>query len=188
MNEIVRNPLKLNARQFEDMARKGAFATVGRVELRRGMIALMSPVYRPHARLLRQMLLAWIDVLGARDDGLTVDPGVSVRLADEFQPTADLVVWSQGVAAADAEGPVPADLVRIVIEVADTSVDDDLGEKMIDYARAGVPEYWVADVKGRVLFIHTGPAPEGYAKRQVVPFGQLAMSPTLGLRVETGGL
>jgi Uma2 family endonuclease len=188
MNEVVRNPLKINARQFEDMARKGAFATVGRVELRRGMMTLMSPVYRPHARLLRQLLLAWIEALRGREDGLTVDPEVSVRLGEDFQPTADLVVWDQKEVQDHAEGPVPSDLVRAVIEVADTSVDDDLGDKLAEYALAGVVEYWVADVKRRVLFIHTLPGLEGYGTRVEVPFGQAVTSPTLGLTVETSGL
>lgn len=187
MNEVVRNPLKVNARQFEDMARKGAFATVGRVELRRGMMTLMSPVYRPHARVMRDLLLAWVETLKAAQSRLTIDPEVSVRLGEDGMPTADSVVWDPG-AAPELEGPIPVAAVRIVVEVADASLADDLGEKMVDYARAGVPEYWVADVKGRALHVHAGPGPEGYATRVEVPFGQPVTSPTLGLTVDTAGL
>jgi len=188
MNEVVRNPLKITARQFEDMARKGAFATVGRVELRRGMMTLMGPLYRPHARLLRQLLLAWVKAMEASGSSLIVDPEVSVRLSGDGMPTADLVVWDPAAADDNGEGPVPVLAARVVIEVADTSITDDLGEKMQDYAAAGVPEYWVADVQGRALHVHTEPMPEGYKTRVVIPFGQAVVSPTLGLTVETGGL
>jgi Uma2 family endonuclease len=188
MNEVVRTPLKITARQFEDMARKGAFATVGRVELRQGMMTLMSPVYRPHARLLRQMLLALLEAIARSPSALAVDPELSVRFAGDFMPTADLVVWDQSAVSGNDDGPVPESAARIVVEVADSSLSDDLGDKLLDYARAGLAEYWVADVKARVLFVHTGPGPEGYSQREVVRFGDPIVSPTTGLTVETGAL
>ena len=38
-----------------------------------------------------------------------------------------------------------------MIEVADSSLADDLGAKLEQYARAGIPRYWVVDVVGRTL-------------------------------------
>ena len=52
-------------------------------------------------------------------------------------------------------------LPRLVIEVSDTTLAKDLGYKRRDYARFGVPEYWVADVVGRVLHVFRGPVSTG---------------------------
>lgn len=52
--------------------------------------------------------------------------------------------------------PGPGD-VGLIIEIAETSLPRDLGERCEQYARALVPVYWVADVSGRRIVIHEGP-------------------------------
>ena len=48
------------------------------------------------------------------------------------------------------------------IEIADSSLAFDLKRKSAVYARASVPEYWVLDVKKRVLVVHRSPTRGGY--------------------------
>ncbi|WP_353205455.1 Uma2 family endonuclease, partial [Sphingomonas sp.] len=69
-------------------------------------------------------------------------------------------------------GPVPPDRFVLIVEIAVTTLSTDLGEKLAEYARAGIPEYWVVDVPAKVT--HRMLAPEGdlYAERTVVPFDQ----------------
>lgn len=50
----------------------------------------------------------------------------------------------------------------IVVEVADTTVRGDLTIKRDLYARAGVPEYWVLNLKSRKLIVHRGLAEGRY--------------------------
>lgn len=188
MNEVVRTPLKITARQFEDMARKGAFSTVGRVELRGGMITLMSPVYLRHSTVTNHLFLAIWDAVRLAGAVFKVNSELSVDFGGSFVPTTDIVVWDPAQMGSAEDGPLVASAVRIAVEVADSSLSDDLGDKLLDYARSGLAEYWVADVKARVLFVHAGPGPEGYAKREVVRFGDPVTSPTTGLTVETGAL
>jgi Uma2 family endonuclease len=45
----------------------------------------------------------------------------------------------------------------LVVEVADASLRFDRREKGSLYARAGVPEYWIVNLIGRVLEIHRDP-------------------------------
>lgn len=42
---------------------------------------------------------------------------------------------------------------KIVIEVADTTLDSDLDQKKHLYADLGIPEYWVVDAKSAQVFI-----------------------------------
>ena len=79
--------------------------------------------------------------------------------------------------------------LRGVIEVADATLRNDLGRKRRIYAREGVPEYWVVDVKKGV--IHQMWAPEGdtYAERREVAFGErIEAVAVAGLVIETDGL
>lgn len=68
----------------------------------------------------------------------------------EAQPDASYYVGERvqlaptGSSVVDLENNQPPDLA---IEVADTSLSDDLGEKRILYEDLGVTEYWVVDVK-----------------------------------------
>ncbi len=53
----------------------------------------------------------------------------------------------------------------LVIEVSDTTVAFDLSRKVAMYARAGVREYWVADLVRRMLIVHR--EPDGTQYRQI---------------------
>ncbi len=44
--------------------------------------------------------------------------------------------------------------LTLLIEVSDTTLRHDSSRKRDLYARAGVPEYWVLDIKGRRLLVH----------------------------------
>ncbi len=187
MNAPVRNEARFDRAQFEKMARAGVFGR-DRVELRRGRIALMSPKHVPHASVQASLMFALRDAVQSarRDWGVLSE--VSVDFAADFQPMPDIVVWDPQAAPPDVDGPIPAAAVRLVVEVADASLTDDLGEKLEDYARAGVAEYWVADVKGRLILRHAGPSETGFARREPVLFGQPAAWLTHDLSVDTGRL
>lgn len=53
-------------------------------------------------------------------------------------------------------------MALLIVEVADSSLRRDLGRKARAYARAGIADYWVADVRRRVLHVHRDPAGDGY--------------------------
>lgn len=50
-------------------------------------------------------------------------------------------------------------VARLVVEIADSSLDTDLTVKAELYAVAGIPEYWVVDVENQVLHVLRDPAP-----------------------------
>ncbi len=51
---------------------------------------------------------------------------------------------------------------QLVVEVANTSHRRDR-DKLVDYARAGVPEYWIVDVISEVVVVHRDPGGDVYA-------------------------
>jgi Uma2 family endonuclease len=62
----------------------------------------------------------------------------------------------------------------LAVEVADTSLATDRGEKAQLYAAAGIADYWVVDLNNRLLIVHRDPqsdpaSPSGASYRMVTP-------------------
>ena len=118
---------------------------------------------RPHVSALG-FLTAWaIRVFG---EGL-VNTEAPIDVGPEDYPTnepePDLIVLNgEPKNFVSGGNPRPADL-RLVVEVADTSLQFDLTTKAALYARAGIVEYWVLDVAGRRLIVHRDPQQGGYS-------------------------
>jgi hypothetical protein len=90
--------------------------------------------------------------------------------------------------------------IAILIEVAETSLDRDRGEKLLAYARSGVPVYGIVNLVDRRIEINTGPTSAGYQNRAIlssiehVPViiaekeaGRIAVSDILPRTGSTGG-
>ncbi|PSB14879.1 hypothetical protein C7B61_04155 [filamentous cyanobacterium CCP1] len=73
-----------------------------------------------------------------RRSGMEAQPDVSFYIGE----TADAVPWGTGIV--DLEQYPPPTLV---IEVANTSLLDDKGNKRLLYEELGVSEYWIVDVQ-----------------------------------------
>ena len=55
----------------------------------------------------------------------------------------------------------------LLVEVSESSLDEDRGDKAGLYARAGVPDYWIVNLVSRALEVRREPAPSAAA-----PFGR----------------
>ncbi len=90
-----------------------------------------------------------------------------VRIPDFDEPEPDLAIVRGTREEYADHHPEPAD-VGLLIEVADTTLDRDRGEKQRAYARGGVPVYWLVNLVDRQLEIYTEPGPEGYRGHRVL--------------------
>lgn len=126
------------------------------IELIRGVILQMSPQNVPHSAAI-QRLNRWLQpALHGRADVRVQLPFVA---GDDSLPEPDLAI----VDPATADGVEHPDRAFLLIEVANTSLAFDRGEKAELYARAGVPEYWVVNLVDRVIERHTQPIAGAYA-------------------------
>ena len=73
----------------------------------------------------------------------------------------------------------------LLVEVADSSLAYDCGPKLALYARHGVPEVWIVDLRGRTVDVCRQPGPAGYAEQRLVVTGEVtpALVPTLRIDV-----
>jgi Uma2 family endonuclease len=176
---------RLRVEDFLLLDRSGAFGGNRRTELIEGDIYYMNAQYRPHARIKAKLYDEIRDWVRASGSALTVMIETTVAMPPHNAPEPDLILTSEP----DGDGPIPVGSVTLLIEIADTTLKDDLGIKAMTYAAQGVPEYWVADVNGRVIHQMWLPSEGGYAEQRVVGFGDAVVAETLAaLRVDTGGL
>jgi Uma2 family endonuclease len=102
-----------------------------------------------------------------------VNQEAAIDVAPEDNPTnapqPDLIVLTREATHFRSANPRPEDL-RLVVEIADSSLNFDLTTKAALYARAGIAEYWVLDVAGRRLLVHREAKAGGYAS--IIAYGE----------------
>ena len=76
-------------------------------------------------------------------------------------PEPDLVVLRVSYKQFARKHPT-ADDVLLIVDVSNETLGFDLNKKAALYAQAGIPDYWVLDVKGRRLFVLREPAEGKY--------------------------
>lgn len=168
--------------EFDALVGSGAFDQMGRVELRDGTLVRVSPQHAPHGRA--KQWLAFQLAIAGRALELEAATETSVRFGGGFTPLPDVLLWRPS----DTAGPIPADRVRLVAEIADTTLADDLGAKQRSYAAAGLAEYWVWDVGARVIHLMADPRDGEFRVRRVVRLGERLESLTIPeIAFETDG-
>jgi Uma2 family endonuclease len=73
---------------------------------------------------------------------------------DEFQPDLACYIGTGLKIPSETDSSVDLDeydLPTLVVEIAASSVNEDLGRKRLLYERVGIQEYWVVDVKARQI-------------------------------------
>jgi Uma2 family endonuclease len=169
------------ADEFDLMARRGDFARRSHVELLDGMIYEMNAQYVRHARIKSKLALLLSMALASKND-IEVIGEVSVKINARSVPMPDIVI-ARRFAADDF---VPAENVLLLVEIADSTLRTDLGHKRKLYAAAGVPEYWVVDVEGKIIHQHAQPEGDIYGQLLQVKFGEPIQALTINtLMIET---
>lgn len=163
----------------------GAFKNYGRVELIDGELLHMNAQFRPHMFAKDELAYRIRQALEKAEIVLFVGTEGSVQLSQNDLPQPDIIVTSE----AGGEGPVPGATVRLLVEIADTTLDHDLGRKAGIYASAEVPEYWVVDLNARLIHQLTEPRGSRFSRHTEIPFGNPMTSVAIsGLTVATNRL
>jgi Uma2 family endonuclease len=146
------------AEEYMRMAEVGILGEDERIELIRGEILTMSPIGPRHCTAVDRFTRLLVMALGER---AWVRVQGTVRLFPDTMPEPDLAVLR--LRDYRHTHPTPED-IRLVVEVAETSLAYDRGRKAALYAEAGIPEYWVADTQAEAIEVNR--EPDGRRYRQ----------------------
>lgn len=162
-------PALFTIEEFQRLVDLEVLRGADRLELDEGMVVRMSPSQAPHMILRRSIQRDLDDIFGDGESGWVVYAELSMKLGDATLRDADVGVikpFGPGDGYAD-----PA-TVLLVVEVSFTTLSYDLHRKARDYARNGIPHYWVVDEEHRLVHVMTKPLEGEYSERRPVAFGE----------------
>ena len=153
-------PLRFTRDQYHRMGEAGVFRPGERVELIDGVIYAMSPIGSRHSGSLEFFADRVRDGLRGRALVRTQNP---IALPDASEPAPDVAVVRRRADYYRREHPRAGDIL-LVVEFMDSSAPHDRGVKLPDYAQAGIPEVWFADLRRGRFEVHRKPADGVYAE------------------------
>jgi Uma2 family endonuclease len=141
----------ISIEEYLEMAEKGVLTEDDRVELIRGVIREKMTQNRPHIACVMRLQRLFHEQLG-RSAAISVQNAVRIPLNSVPEPDVALLNWRDDFYA----GKYPsAEDVLLLIEVSDSTLDDDRNVKVPLYAEGGVPEYWIVNLQEAVVEVYS---------------------------------
>ena len=167
-------PRLFSRTDFQRMVETGLFAGE-RIELLGGVVIAMSPQNTPHAATVNRLNYQLMKLCGP---DIYIRVQSPVALDDYNQPEPDLVLCAPDPLDYAEAHPRP-EQISLIIEIADTSVQQDRQRKAQLYARSGIPHYWVVDLVRRQIEAMTAPnkTTGRYARVRIFRAGQTLSLP-----------
>jgi Uma2 family endonuclease len=147
---------------YHRMFEAGLLDSQKRFELLDGEIVMMSPIGPSNAGLISRLQSFFAQRL---PESMACRVQLPIVADEHSEPEPDLAIVTFRDDDYTKRHPLPAD-VQLLIEVATTSIQIDLGLKVSLYAKAAVAEYWVVDVERKFVVIHREPKGAGYLSIQ----------------------
>jgi Uma2 family endonuclease len=150
MTLVADNPAKPHVKrwtkqEYNALVDRGAFQGM-RVYLYRGELIEMPPMGSLHARGIAN-ITSWL----VRN----FDPEFVVRIQSPFDSPGETTPEPDGAVVTPEQMsrlPQP-NQAMLLIEVSDSSIEVDY-EKAFEYAAAGVPDYWILDMRKRQIHVY----------------------------------
>ncbi len=149
-------PFDLNVDLFSRMVELGLFPRERRVYLEDGRLFEKMARTIAHGTVGGSVTMAFAKRL---PEEWSLWPESTIVLDEKNAPLPDFSVLRSGdmLGRVDCERyPEPRD-IGLLIEIAVSSLRTDLSTALEKYARAAIPAYWVVDVPGRRILVHSEP-------------------------------
>ncbi len=163
--------------EYKRMIAAEIFRTDEHIELIRGEIVQMPPIGDGHAGSVGRLTMLLAEKVRGAAIVWVQNP---IQLANNARPQPDLALVKRQ--DYDTGKPATASDVLLIIEVAETSAKSDRSVKGPLYAEAGIPEYWLVDLRQGVIEVYTDPAGGAYGSMKQAKRGDtLALPGELGV-------
>ncbi len=174
MSAVLESPQRyaFSVEEYVRMGEAGVFPPDARLELIEGEIVEMPPIGSPHAGEVNILNGVFARLAGNRAVVAVQNP---VIIGRRSMPQPDLAILKPRFDSYVHSHPRSED-VLLVIEVADSSLDFDLQTKIPIYARNGIAEAWVVNLRGQCVHVFRDPPANGYRTAFTVS-GEASLSP-----------
>lgn len=146
------------------MMESGAFEDMW-VELVDGELERMPPPGNRHSGRQAAILIRLARLL----EETLIRGEVGIEIGDDTALACDVAVLRAPVSG---NGLLRPEDVALIVEIAETTPDRDLGMKRRLYAAAGIPVYWVVDGRRRLVHVYDRPEGGDYMGVTIVKFGE----------------
>ncbi|MFQ4144207.1 Uma2 family endonuclease [Chlorogloeopsis sp. ULAP02] len=140
-----------------------------KVELLKEEIVEMSPEGEPHAYCSDEAGEYLSELLGK---GAKIRQAKPITLPNDSEPEPDIAIVQRLGRDYREHHPYPENIFWL-IEYADSSLEKDLERKSKIYAEAGIPEYWVVNLKNLHLVVFREPLDGDYATKFTLTTGTI---------------
>jgi Uma2 family endonuclease len=159
MTKAINNPFfemedfTWTAELYNELIDKGILTPDHKVELLDGVIIKKVAINEAHAACVDGLQEYFYDKFRKKFTLRSENP---IRLDEESVPEPDFVICERREDRYKSAHPVP-DQIKLVIEVADSTVDKDRNFKAVRYAKAGIQEYWIINVRDNQVEVYLEP-------------------------------
>lgn len=138
-----------------------------RIELIDGVIYNMAPIGTKHVNLTNLLTME----LTRRVDHSkwTIQIQAPVQLSNYSEPEPDICIINKSAnELIESDRVITSADVYMIIEVANTTLRHDTSIKAPLYAKNGILNYWIFDIKGKQLLIYSDPQNGRYQHKEII--------------------
>ncbi len=155
--------VRLTVEQYHALVPAGILSEGAPIELLDGLLLWknradsgesMMTVGKRHARAVTRLQMLLTRMCDDHGCFAQIQQPITLSAIDETEPDAAIVIGS--IDDERERHPEPLE-VLVVIEVADSSLDQDRHEKLSAYAAAGIREYWIVNLVNNQIEVHQSP-------------------------------
>ncbi len=147
------NRHRLSVADYHKMGQAGILSGDDRVELIEGELVDMAPIGSEHAGIVNLLNRLLTEILGERAIIGVQNP---IVLGDHSEPQPDILVLHPRKDFYRDSHPTSRD-VFLLIEVSDTTANQDRNIKIALYAQHDIPEVWLIDIPNRSVELYRKP-------------------------------
>lgn len=157
------------------------------VELSEGYLEVLPMPTQAHQLIVMYLCRALYDFVAGGRRGMVLVAPLPIRLwEDKFRQPDIVFMLTEHAARRNNEFWDGADLVMEVISPNDPRRDVEI--KRVEYARAGIPEYWIVDPRDKTVTVLVLDADRYSVHCQSGPDGSATSSLLVGFTVNVGAL
>ncbi len=149
------NRHRLSVADYHKMGEVGIFSDDDRVELIEGELVDMAPIGSEHAGIVNLLNRLLTEIRGEKAIIGVQNP---IILGDHSEPQPDILVLHPREDFYRDSHPTPGD-VFLLIEISDTTANQDRNIKIPLYAQHNIPEVWLIDIPNRCMELYRKPHP-----------------------------